>query len=134
MKKILCLISLTLVTIIIVGCDPSESLEAIIVNNTNEDLSVIFDSEIQEFDIDLTINASSEKELLSFQANTGGVVLSFRDYDSIYIQNSSNEILKVFKENTIGKNIYNVEQYWTVNEPSKNLFRYSYEITSEDIE
>jgi len=56
------------------------------------------------------------------------------DYDSIYIENSSNEILKVFKADTPGKNIYNVDEYWSVREPSKNHFVYTYEIMEEDLE
>lgn len=131
MKKILfiCLLMFTFI-----GCDPSESMETIINNNTNKSLSIFFDSEINDFDMQLNIESNTTKELLNFRANTGGVILSFRDYDSIYIKDSSNEILKIFKENTVGKNIYNVDEYWSVSEPSKNHFVYTYEITEEDLE
>ena len=131
MKKTLfiCLLMFTLI-----GCDPGESMEAIINNSTNKNLSIFFDSEINDFDMQLNIESNTTKELLNFRANTGGVILSFRDYDSIYIKDSSNEILKVFKENTPGKNIYNVDEYWSVSEPSKNHFVYTYEITEEDFE
>lgn len=130
MKKILFICILMFMSI---GCDPSESMETIINNSTNKNLSIFFDSEINDFDMQLNIESNTTKELLNFRANTGRVFLSFRDYDSIYIQNSSNEILRVFKENTTGKNIYNVDEYWSVSEPSKNHFVYTYEITDEDI-
>ena len=54
--------------------------------------------------------------------------------DSIYITNTSNEILKVYKEDTPGKNIYSIDEYWSVSETSKNHFVYTYEITEEDLE
>lgn len=115
------------------SCDPRESMEAIINNSTDKNLSIFFDSETNDFDMQLNIESNTTEELLNFSA-IGGVILSFRDYDSIYIQSASNEVLKVFKEDTAGKNIYNVDKYWTVREPSKNHFVYTYEITDGDIE
>ena len=115
------------------SCDPRESLEANIINNTSQDLKINFVStEIPDFNE--TFEIESKKTLL--YADFGGlgrVALSFQEYDSIYIQSASNEVLKTYKENTPDKNIYNVDEYWTVREPSKNRFVYTYEITDEDI-
>ena len=41
---------------------------------------------------------------------------------------------KSIKENTTGKNIYDIDEYWSVSGPSKNHFVYTYEITEEDLE
>lgn len=119
--------------IIMYGCDPAESLEANIKNTSDEKILILFDSEVNDFDMRLNIESNATKELLSFSA-LGGVILSFRDYDSIYITNTSNKVLKVYKANTPGKNIYNIDKYWQKREPSKNFFKYTYEITEADIE
>lgn len=117
------------------GCDPPlESLEAIVKNTSDKKILILFDSEVNDFDMRLNIESNATKELLSFSALDGGVILSFRDYDSIYITNTSNEVLKVYKTDTPGKNIYNIDKYWQKREPSKNFFKYTYEITEEDIE
>ena len=132
MKKWMPLLTAILIGLSLLGCDPAESMEVIINNSTGKNLFIFFDSEINDFDMQLNIETKTTKELLSFRA-TGGVILSFRDYDSIYVRNTSNEILKIFKEDTEGKNIYNVAKYWTVRETSKNHFVYTFEITNEDL-
>ena len=131
MKKTI--FNLVLFAFTLVGCDPPlESLEAIIKNTSDENLLILFDSEIDDFDMRLNIENNATQRLLSF-TDIGSIGLSFRDYDSIYIENSSNEILKVYKADTPGKNIYDVDKYWQKREPSKNFFEYTYEITDEDI-
>ena len=122
-----------LVLLIFVSCDPTESLEANIINNTSQDLKVIFRSvELPDFNDTLEVK-SNNKVLYSEFGGVGRVGLAFHDYDSIYIQNFSDEVLKVYKEDTAGKNIYNVEEYWSVNETSKSNFVYTFEIRNEDI-
>lgn len=122
-----------LVLLIFVSCDPTESLEANIRNNTSQDLKVIFRSvELPDFNDTLEVK-SNNKVLYSEFGGVARVGLAFHDYDSIYIQNFSDEVLKVYKEDTAGKNIYNVEEYWSVNETSKSNFVYTFEIRNEDI-
>ena len=123
-----------LLTFIVSSCDPGESLEANIINNTSQDLKINFVStEIPDLNESFEIK-SNNKVLYDEFGGIGDANLSFEFCDSIYIQNSSNEVLKVFKQDTPGKNIYNVDEYWTVREPSKNHFVYTYEITDGDIE
>lgn len=133
MSKIFLLTSL-LISFCFISCDPVESLEANIVNNTPQSLKINFVS-IEIPDINETFEIeSNSKTLYTKFGGIGGANLGFHDYDSIYIENSSNQILKVFKEDTTGKNIYNVDEYWSVKETSKTHFLYTYDIMEEDLE
>ena len=133
MKKTL-LIHLIL-TFTIYSCDKGESMEAFIINSSTKNLKVNFvSSEISESNESLEIASNQKKLYIEYLSPTSGVYLTFVDNDSIYITNTSNEVLKVYKADTPGKNIYNVDEYWKKREPSKNFFEYTYEITEEDIE
>lgn len=133
MKKIF-LLTCLFISFCFISCDPAESLEAIIINNSSQDLKITFVSvEIPDFNETFEIESNS-KILHSEIVGIGDANLGFHNYDSIYIENYSNEILKVYKANTPGKNIYNVDEYWQKRKPSKNHFVYTYEITNEDIE
>ena len=124
-----------LLTLLILSCDEGESMEVFIINSSSQKVKVNFvSSEINELNKSLVIDSNQQKLYVDFQSGTSGVFLTFVDNDSIYIQNTSNEILKVYKADTPGKNIYNVDEYWSVSEPSKNHFVYTYEITEEDFE
>jgi hypothetical protein len=54
-------------------------------------------------------------------------------YDSVLIKNRLGDILKVYRRNDTGKNIFNIEDYWISSEPSKRFFKYEYLIENEDI-
>ena len=130
MRKILFIF---LLLFLMFSCDPVESLEANILNNTSQDLKAIFVLlEASNFNETFEIESNNVKIIFEF-GGVGDANLAFHDYDSIYITNTSNEVLKVYKADTPGKNIYNVDEYWQKREPSKNFFEYTYEITTEDI-
>lgn len=136
MSKRVMLICFSSIISLFIGCDPSDSLEANIVNKTSQDFSIEFvSSDFSEINSSLLVKGN-ETETYSYidKVGTRTNLLYFNDFDSIYIQNSSNEILKLYKASTPGKNIYNVDEYWSVREPSKNHFVYTYEITEEDLE
>lgn len=122
--------------IILFSCDPSDSLEANIINKTTQDLFVEFvSSDFHEINSSLSVKTNEAETYLDIKkSGTITNLLHFNNFDSIYFQNSSNEVLKVFKADTPGKNIYNVDEYWSVNESSKNHFVYTYEIMEEDLE
>lgn len=132
MKKI---IIVNLILVIALGCDPGDSLEANFLNSSEQDLSVVFSSsEYPHLNQNLFINKKQKKIYVQIdKKGTITNILTFMDFDSIYITNTSNEVLKVYKADTPGKNIYNVDEYWQKREPSKNFFEYTYEITAEDI-
>ncbi|MGN7512826.1 MAG: hypothetical protein ACTHOM_00520 [Allomuricauda sp.] len=142
MKKLMKPFRIILIGLSILGCDPSESLEAVMSNKSGSDLNIHFVSDILhtgELDNARSVKLLSNKEAYFEGVDRGNVglgnaVLSFTAYDSIYITNMSEEILKIYKENTPGKNIYNIDEYWKVTESSKNHFVYTYIITQEDIE
>ncbi|PRX57427.1 hypothetical protein CLV81_1431 [Flagellimonas meridianipacifica] len=125
---------------ILSGCDPSESLDALLENATDSDLRIHFISAIllSEFiDNAEIINVESmdsqDYPRIGVAEGIGQAGLSLSVFDSIYISNNANEILKIYKPNSPGKNIYNIDQYWTVRETGKNHFEYTYMITDEDI-
>jgi hypothetical protein len=120
---------------ILSSCDPTSSMDANIKNSTSQNLSIIFRSS------DVSLNETFQidpNETILFQDgfSVGDSVLEPRltAYDSIYIKNESNEIVKVYKQKTEGKNIFNVDDYWRSSEPSKRYYKYNYEINNEDIE
>ena len=117
----------------LLSCDKESCTEEVISNKLDTDVFVNFVSSDALFNSRIFVEKQSVKTVGQVECALGGVVLNYSVYDSIYIQNSSNEVLKVFKQDTPGKNIYNVDEYWTVREPSKNHFVYTYEITDEDI-
>lgn len=129
-KLILSVFALTLLS----SCDFASSMDANLTNTTSESLSLVLASSIvptETFQLD-----SNETILLrdGFSATGSFLEPLFTDYDSIYIKNASNEVVKVFKENSTGKNIYDIERYWLFREPSKRVYEYDYEITNEDIQ
>nr|WP_298995152.1 hypothetical protein [uncultured Allomuricauda sp.] len=122
------------------GCDPTESLEAYIMNSSNESLNMNFVSSelLTEFmeNREILIIPSNERrsyQRIGVDEFIGQAGLSLSVFDSIYISNNANEILKIYKPDSPGKNIYNIDQYWTVRETGKNHFEYTYTITDEDI-
>ncbi len=131
MKK---LILFLLTIILFTGCDPVSLMDADITNATSEPLSIVF------------VPTTGSEEALQLEANetvlfqegmstTGGFLEpSLVEFDSVYIVNESNEILKVFKQDTEGKNIYAVEDDWLFTKPSKRFYQYDYQINNEDLE
>lgn len=138
MRKLLFIYSI--LTFLVSSCDTSESLEYRIENNIDLDLKIYF---VSSFIYPNLVDNSRVEEIPSMDSfkdssestpGLGQAVFSFIEHDSIYITNDSNEVLKIYKEDTPGKNIYNVNEYWSVEETSKNQFVYTYEITDDDIE
>lgn len=132
MKKLF--FTYSILILIISGCDTGQSMEAIVINSSSQKVKVNFvSSEISDLNKSMEIDSNQQELYVAFQSGTSGVFLTFVDNDSIYIQDASNEVLKIFKEGSQGKNIYNVDEDWEVTEPSKNHFVYSYTITDEDL-
>ena len=140
-KTILIPFMVVMSSLIMIGCDPSEGLEYDIVNDTPIDLKVHFVSNLiySEFPnndkiVKILSNDVYNDETGNNNLGLGQAILSFTDFDSIYITNLSDKVLKVYKENIVGKNIYNIDKYWAISRPSKNFYKYTYNITDEDIE
>lgn len=129
-----------IVTVFAISCDPSESLETILKSDLEYTVEISFVSsllvgQLQENDevFILKTGIPQTYERLSFQVDGGSVFLTLSEFDSIYITTTTDELLKVYKPGGLGKNIYNIEEYWTVRETAKNHFEYTYTITDEDI-
>ena len=132
MKKLLLVI---LTGILFSSCDPVAIMEANIENLTSESLTI----EFVAFDVSsnkiLKIQPN-ETQLFQEGFDVGGLFLepSLIEYDSVVIKNQADNILKVFKPNDTGRNIYNIDEYWIASEPSKRFFKYKYELNESDIE
>lgn len=117
------------------SCDPLAQMEANIENLTAKKLSVVFMSSDSSISKTLEIDPNQN---VFFQEgfDIGNTYLEpyLSEYDSVVIKNQADEILKVYKRNDVGKNIYNIDVYWISTEPSKRFFKYEYEIENEDIE
>ena len=118
------ILTLTAITVLC-SCDPGADLEAYIENLTNQDLIIEFVRFEQELNKTLVIPAN-ETRLYEAFSDTGSTFLepSIIQFDSII----------VYKPNDTGKNIYNIDEYWLLREPSKRFFEYKYEINNEDLE
>lgn len=117
------------------SCDPVASMEANIENLTTQDLIIEFVSFDQDFSKTLEL-PKNESRLFQEGFDIGGEFLepSLSEYDSVVVKNNAEQILKVYKPNDTGKNIYNTDEYWLSSEPSKRYFKYEYEINNEDLE
>ncbi|MGY5353523.1 hypothetical protein [Wenyingzhuangia sp. IMCC45467] len=131
MKKI---IYLLLITFVFYSCDPEVCAEYKIKNSTNLDLTLIL-VESSSSRKTIEINKQSEINFVESSCDIGGAPLLYlSNYDSISIKSSSNELLKIFQENTLGKNIYNVDKYWIIKKTSKHHYVFTYEISDTDLE
>jgi len=127
---------LTLTTItVLCSCDPGADMEANIENLTNQDLIIEFVRFEQDLSKTLVI-PTNETRLYEAFSDTGNTFLepSIIQYDSVVVKNNAEQILKVYKPNDTGKNIYSIDEYWLLREPSKRSFQYEYRINNEDLE
>lgn len=133
MKKIF--LTLTAITFLC-SCDPETDLEANIENLTNQDLIIEFVSFDQAFGKTLVIPTNETRlfEVLSTVTGNNFLEPSIFQYDSVVVKNNAEQILKVYKPTDSGKNIYNIDEYWFLRNPSKRFFDYEYEINNEDLQ
>ncbi len=132
MKKLL---ALTILTLTFSGCDPIADLEANVENLTSETLTIDFvSSDNSSLNKTLQI-APNEIKLFQEGSDIGSTYLepSIDEYDSVIIKNQAEDVLRVFKMNDTGKNIYNIDD-WISSEPRKRFFKYNYQIETGDID
>ena len=124
---------LLITSLIFSGCDPLAEMEANVENATSKSVTLVFVSSFPELDTVFQV-LPNEKVLVQEGFDIGNTYLEpyFTDYDSIFITNSSNEVLKVYKADTPGKNLYNVQD-WSSKEPAKWFFIYDFRIEPQDI-
>ena len=124
---------------IIYGCDTGESLVSEIENKTSIDIKIYFVSKFIYPNLVGNAKVVRITSMNSFIDNSrttphlGQAILSFVEHDSIYITDSSNKLLKVYREDTPGKNIYDVDKYWSAKGSSRNVLKYTYTINDADI-
>ena len=125
----------SLISVLFSSCDPVAQMEANIENLTSDSLKIEFVSFDESMNKILEI-APNGIELFQegFDIGDDFIEPSLIEYDSVVITNQADNILKVFKPDDTGKNIYNIDEYWVRNKPSKGFFKYKYELTDEDIE
>ncbi|MEQ9308965.1 MAG: hypothetical protein RLN90_05880 [Balneolaceae bacterium] len=125
----------TVLIFIFTSCDPVSDMEATIQNLTSQEITIDFISSNDDFSKTLRI---SPNEMVLFQEgfDVGGSFLepSLIEYDSVVIKNQLDMILKIYKENDSGKNIFNTDKYWKASEPSNRVYKYEYIIERVDID
>lgn len=123
-----------LLIVICFGCDPEICNEEIIKNRTNRDLEICFYN-LGEKSFETTkIMKNSSVTFGTRNCNLGGSVLNLElRFDSIILKQNNTQ-LKIWKPQTPGKNIYDIDTFWILNENPRNNFVYSFEITEEDLE
>ncbi len=128
MKKI----SFLLLTILpLFGCDPERCSTYYINNKSAQDISLNYVSKSPNFYKKIIIGADSNDLFSDKTCAIGGISIDI-DADSIYLSHED-EILKIWKPDSEGKNIYNIERDWYVRESPKDNFIYIFEITNEDL-
>ena len=127
------IIKVILFSLVIISCDPVADMEANIKNLTDTSLNIDFVSSDVNLRKILTI-APNEVVLFQEGFDIGNTYLepSLIDYDSVVIRDNNQSILKIYKPNESGKNIYNIKN-WIAKEPYKRFFVYDYEVTNNDI-
>jgi len=124
-----------LITIVFCSCDPVSDMEADIENLTTQDLILEFISFDQNLNKTLEIPTEESRRFQeAFDVGNDFLEPSLIEYDSVVVKNSAEQILKIYKPESTGKNIYNIDEYWLSSEPYKRGFRYEYEIYDEDLE
>lgn len=125
----------TLIILFSIGCDPVSVMDVDIKNSSTESITVYTVPSSSTIMADTLYIESNSTERLWEGMSTTGVFLepSFDEYDSVYVKNELGEIIKVYKPNTQGKNIYDIDKYWESSEPSKRVYKYLYEINVEDL-
>ena len=116
------------------SCDPSADMEATIKNTTTQSLTVDFVPSADYKKISLQILPNGIELFQERFSATGRVgEPSLEEYDSVVIKNQIEKIVKVYKQNGVGKNIYNISD-WTLSTPMERSYRYEFEIQTIDIE
>ena len=128
MKKIL---PILLLVFTILSCTKEDCIESKIFNDSNTDLILFFYKNNSSKELEIFKNNSKT----DIQTCDEGIILNYKVlYDSVSVKNSQGALLKIYKQETVGKNILDLENYWTKSKPSKNFYKYTYNITDEDIE
>ncbi|NRB61017.1 MAG: hypothetical protein HRU50_13890 [Winogradskyella sp.] len=132
MKNSICVF---LITVVFCSCDPVSDMEADIENLTTQDLILEFISVDQNLSKTLAIPIEETRRFQeAFDVGNDFLEPSLIEYDSVVVKNSIDQILKIYKPDSSGKNIYNIGGYWISSEPYKRGFRNEYKIYDEDLE
>lgn len=126
---------LMLIFLALSGCDPVECADQIVKNGTETDLTLFRISSMSNIGDTTFIASNSQSSISKRNCAKGGVVLSYSAYDSVYITNSNNNILKIYHPDDTGKNIFNVDDRnsWKVENIGKDEKKYVFEITDDDL-
>jgi hypothetical protein len=111
-------------------------MEANIENLTSATLSIDFVAVPWDSSLSKTLQIESGQTVL-FEIYDGYGTYAepkLGQFDSVLIRNEADEILSIYKPGDIGKNIFNIDEYWISTEPTKRFFIYVYEIEDEDLE
>ena len=132
MKKLYLLI---LISFFLSSCDPTGCLDVEIMNNTNQDIVLNWYSQIPELNISKEFK---QKEKLTIEeysfCNVGGTVsFSLSEIDSIEVKSLQNEVLKTWKPNSGGKNIFNLDTDWEIQVLGKWDENYLFVINESDL-
>lgn len=131
MKKIIPLLSL-LGTLL--SCDPNAIIEASIINETNQNLTIVFLATDTSENLSLTVNANS-KALFQDGFDIGSTYLEpdLTRYYSVEIKDTKENVLKKYLPDEEGKNIFDVES-WNTIETEKRNFIYEFVINDQDLQ
>jgi len=126
-----------LAILVISSCDPVASMEANIENQTSRVLSLEFVSkDTLEVESKTFIIGANQSVLFQEVFDVGNTYLEpyLIEYDSVILREGLTTVLKVFKENSSGKNIYNIGSSWISREDPKRFFYYTYQLNEEDLQ
>jgi hypothetical protein len=131
MKKIIPLMSL-LGTVL--SCDPTAVIEATIINETNQNLTIVFVATDTSENLTLSVNANS-KALFQDGFDIGSNYLepNLSGYYIVQILDSADNIIKEYLPDGKGKNIFDVGSWNTISTEKRN-FIYEFVITDQDLQ
>ena len=122
---------LLIILLFITSCDPLYEVTYSFFNNTNFDISIILYD--KGFSPD-TFNLST----FNYDTLSNSVTLSipekiYKEFDSAIIVSTINKVIKYYPSDTLkeGKSFFK-EKYWTIENPSKRVYIYTFEINDDD--
>jgi hypothetical protein len=120
-------VSSLLLLVLLSSCDPEYCLTETISNNTNMDFYIVRAGILA----DTTFIEKKANKDISVTCATGGVILYYGDYDSVYVKSKTNKILRIYHPLDEGKNIFDASD-WEKENISKRNDRYSFSINDDD--
>lgn len=128
-------LSVILFALLLMNCDPYSIMDADIRNSTSQNLTLYSFRTDSSYNQSFRIDAGEKIRFQEGMSSTGSFHEPYlEDADSLVLKNDADEVLRVYKPDDTGKNIYNIKDHWYFEERKKRIYYYEYVIDQSDFE